>query len=48
MIDKDKVDAIIGGSTTGTAMAVIPIVEQSGVPFLAPAGSASITSPVRK
>ena len=48
LIDKDKVDAIIGGSTTGAAMAVIPIIEQSGVPFLALAGSASITSPVRK
>ena len=48
LIDKDKVDAIIGGSTTGAAMAVIPIIEQAGVPFLALAGSASITSPVRK
>ena len=48
LIDKDKVEAIIGGSTTGAAMAVIPIIEQAGVPFLALAGSASITSPVRK
>ena len=48
LIDKDKVDAVIGGSTTGAAMAAIPIIEQAGVPFLALAGSASITSPVRK
>ena len=48
LIDKDQVDVIIGGSTTGGSMAVIPMIEQAGVPFIALAGSASIIAPVRK
>jgi len=44
----DKVKVIIGGSTSGAAMSVIPIVTQARIPFIALASSASIINPVRK
>src|SRR6476660_8827107 len=33
LIEQDKVDVIVGGSTTGTTMAAVPLVEQAQVPF---------------
>lgn len=48
LIDIDKVDVIIGGSTTGASMAVLPIINQAGIPFLALAGSTALVNPVRK
>jgi len=44
----DKVKAIIGGSTSGAAMSVIPIVTRAKIPFIALASSSSIINPVRK
>ena len=32
LLEQDKVDVIVGGSTTGTTMAAVPLVEQAGVP----------------
>jgi branched-chain amino acid transport system substrate-binding protein len=48
LIEEDKVDAIVGGSTTGETMAVIPLVEQAGVPFISLAGAVVIIEPVKK
>jgi branched-chain amino acid transport system substrate-binding protein len=48
LIDSDRVDLIIGGSTTGATMAVIPVVEQAKVPLIALAGSAAVTNPVQR
>jgi len=48
LIEGHNVDVIIGGSTTGATMAVIPLVEQARVPFIALAGSAAVTNPVNK
>ncbi|HEX8739635.1 MAG TPA: ABC transporter substrate-binding protein [Casimicrobiaceae bacterium] len=48
LLDEDKVDVIVGGSTTGTTMAVIPLVEQAQVPFVSLAGAVSIVEPVKK
>ncbi|HXZ92178.1 MAG TPA: ABC transporter substrate-binding protein [Burkholderiales bacterium] len=48
LIDEDKVDAIVGGSTTGETMAVIPLVEQAQVPFISLAGAVVIVEPVKK
>ncbi len=47
LIDKDKADILIGGSTTGVTMAVLPIVERAGVPFISLAESASIIDSVK-
>jgi len=48
LIEQDKVDVIVGGSTTGTTMAVAPLVEQAGVPFISLAGAVVIVEPVKK
>jgi branched-chain amino acid transport system substrate-binding protein len=48
LIEEDKVDAIVGGSTTGETMAVIPIVEQAQIPFISLAGAVVIVEPVKK
>ena len=34
LIQNDKVDLIIGGTTSGDSLAVIPEVEKAGIPFI--------------
>ncbi|MCS7200004.1 MAG: ABC transporter substrate-binding protein [Caldimicrobium sp.] len=46
LIEKDKVVAIIGPSTTGESMAIIPIVTQAKIPMISLAAGTSITEPV--
>jgi branched-chain amino acid transport system substrate-binding protein len=48
LIEQDKVDLIIGGSTTGETMAVAPLVEQAQIPFISLAGAVVIVEPVKK
>ena len=48
LLEQDKVDLIVGGSTTGTTMAVVPMVEQAGVPFVSLAGAVVIVEPAKK
>jgi branched-chain amino acid transport system substrate-binding protein len=48
LIEQDKVDLIVGGSTTGETMAVVPLVEQAGVPFISLAGAVVIIEPIKK
>lgn len=48
LIEQDRVDVIVGGSTTGETMAVVPLVEQAGVPFVSLAGAVVIVEPVKK
>ncbi len=48
LIEQDKVDLIIGGSTTGTTMAVIKLVERAEIPFISLAGASVIIDPVKK
>ena len=48
LIEQDKVDVIVGGSTTGTTMAVVPLAEQSRIPFISLAGAVVIIEPVKK
>ena len=48
LIEQDKVDVIVGGSTTGTTMAAVPLAEQSQVPFVSLAGAVVIVEPVKK
>jgi len=48
LIEQDKVDVIVGGSTTGETMAVVPLVEQAGMPFISLAGAVVIIEPVKK
>ena len=48
LIKNDKVVAIIGPSTTGESMAVIPVVEKEHVPLISCAAGMKITDPVKK
>ncbi len=48
LIEQDKVDVIVGGSTTGTTMAVVPLVESAQIPFVSLAGAVVIVEPVKK
>ena len=47
LVEEDGVVAIIGGTTTGTSMAVIPVAEDAKVPFISLAGAIEIIDPVR-
>jgi branched-chain amino acid transport system substrate-binding protein len=48
LINDDKVDIILGGTTTGETMAVVPLVEKAGIPFISFAGAGVIVEPVKK
>ena len=48
LIKDDKVVAIIGPSTTGDSMAVIPVVEKAEIPMISCAAGVKITDPVKK
>ncbi|HSG77421.1 MAG TPA: ABC transporter substrate-binding protein [Burkholderiales bacterium] len=48
LIEQDKVDVIVGGSTTGETMAVVPLAEAAGMPFISLAGAVVIVEPVKK
>jgi branched-chain amino acid transport system substrate-binding protein len=48
LIEQDKVDVLVGGSTTGETMAAVPLAEAAGVPFISLAGAVVIIEPVKK
>lgn len=48
LVSQDEVDVIVGGSTSGATMAVIPIIEKSKIPFISLAGAVAIIEPVKK
>lgn len=48
LIESDNVDVIIGGTTTGATMAMVPLVEKAGVPFISLAGAVVVIEPVKK
>jgi len=48
LIKNDNVSVIIGPSTTGESMAVIPVVEKENIPLISCAAGIKITDPVKK
>ena len=48
LIDDDKVDILVGGTTTGATMSMVPLAEKSGTPFVSLAGAVVIIEPVKK
>jgi branched-chain amino acid transport system substrate-binding protein len=48
LIEEDKVVAIVGGSTTGSTLAMIPAFEEARLPFISLAGAIQIVEPVHK
>lgn len=47
LIEDDKVEFLIGGSTTGDTMAAVPLVERAGIPFISLGGASVIVDPVK-
>jgi branched-chain amino acid transport system substrate-binding protein len=48
LVEEDKVDAVIAGSSTGSSLAMRGIFEDAELPYISLAGSAAIVVPVRK
>ena len=48
LIESDKVNFLIGGTTTGATMAMAPLVERAKVPFISLAGAVVVIDPVKK
>ncbi len=48
LIDDDKVDILVGGTTTGATMSMVPLVEKANIPFISLAGAVVIVEPVKK
>ena len=48
LIDEDKVDILVGGTTTGSTMSMVPLVEKANMPFISLAGAVVIVDPVKK
>lgn len=48
LIEEDKVIAVVGGSTTGSTMAMSSAFEDAGIPFVSLAGAVVIVEPVKK
>lgn len=48
LIEDDKVDILIGGTTTGATMSSVPLTEKAGIPFISLAGAVVIIEPIKK
>ncbi|MGB7398835.1 ABC transporter substrate-binding protein [Castellaniella sp.] len=48
LIHDDQVDAIIGGTTTGATMSMVPLVQKAEIPFMSLAGAVVVIDPVKK
>ena len=48
LIDDDKIDVLVGGTTTGSTMSMVPLAEKANVPFISLAGAVVIVEPVKK
>ncbi|WP_426174294.1 ABC transporter substrate-binding protein [Massilia sp. TWR1-2-2] len=48
LIESDKVDVLIGGTTTGATMAMAPLVATASLPFISLAGAVVVIDPVKK
>ena len=48
LVEEDKIVAMVGGSTTGSTLAMIPVFEDAQIPFISLAGAIQIVQPVRK
>ena len=48
LVEEDKIFAMVGGTTTGSSLAIIPVFEEAQIPFISLAGAVQIIEPVRK
>lgn len=48
LIEQDKVDALLAGTSTASTMAIIPLAEENEIPLINFAGAVQAVSPVKK
>ncbi|MGO9627643.1 MAG: ABC transporter substrate-binding protein [Xanthobacteraceae bacterium] len=48
LVEEDKIEAMVGGTSTGSTLAMIPVFEEAQIPFISLAGAVQIIEPVRK
>src|SRR5215471_1346371 len=48
LVEEDKVVAMVGGTTTGATLAMIPVFEEAQIPLISLGGAVQIIEPVRK
>ncbi len=48
LVEEDKIVAMVGGSTTGATLAMMPVFEEAQIPFISLAGAIQIVQPTRK
>ncbi|KAA5602329.1 ABC transporter substrate-binding protein [Blastochloris sulfoviridis] len=48
LVEEDKVAAVLGGTTSGTTMAMVPVFEDAEMPFISFAGAVGIVEPTKK
>ncbi|WP_029057305.1 ABC transporter substrate-binding protein [Stappia stellulata] len=48
LVEDDGIVAMVGGSTTGATMAMVPVFEDAGIPFISLAGAVVIIDPVKE
>jgi len=48
LIEQDKVDALLAGSTTASTMAIIPLAEEAEIPLINFAGAVQAVTPAKK
>ena len=48
LVKKDKVDLIVGGSSSGESLAVMPLAAEEQIPFISMAGAVKIIEPVQQ
>ena len=48
LIESDKVDFIVGGTTTGSTLSMMPVIDKAGIPFVSLAGAVAVVEPVQK
>ena len=48
LVEEDKIVAMVGGSTTGSTLAMMPVFEDAAIPLISLAGAIQIIEPVHK
>jgi branched-chain amino acid transport system substrate-binding protein len=48
LVEDDEVVAVVGGSTTGTTMAMVPVFQDEEIPFISLGGAVVIVDPVKE
>jgi branched-chain amino acid transport system substrate-binding protein len=48
LVEEDGVQAVIGGTGTGNSLAMIPVFEEAGIPYISFSGGVDIVEPVKK